>query len=315
MKQMLRKEPRFGADKWGIRPVERSCSASGRRIKTAPHKFEFVGFSGSGLMRPIKELSTRLMLVSRGVLCAALLCAGLVSGTAALGQTRSDTAADRNMADRYYRAAQAGDDVAQFYLGSLYAEGVGRPQSDTEAFEWIQQAAQRGNAQAMLVAGGLTALGKGTPKDYVSSYKWAFLVAEGSQRTDLKNGGRQLIGMLEPRMTADQIQRAKTQAYQFRAVGTPATTAAAPAQVSPQPLAVAPAPPALSLQPTAPPALQPQQSPTSSTAPPHQPAASASGGTTTPSSAALEARKHLGNQNVDRMIKNMPPQYRKRFGL
>ena len=206
----------------------------------------------------------------------------MVSGTAALGQTQSDTAADRDMADRYDRAARAGDDVAQFYLGTLYAAGVGRTKSDTEAFEWIQRAAQKGNAQAMLVAGGLTALGKGTPKDYVSSYKWAFLVAEGSQMTDMKNGARQLISMLEPRMTADQIQRAKTQAYQFRAVGSGGTTAApaaAPARISPT--AVAPTPPAPSVQSPTPPAstaaVEPQQAPKSSTAPRPQPAASASG--------------------------------------
>ncbi len=186
------------------------------------------------------------------------------------------------MADRYDRAARAGDDVAQFYLGTLYAAGVGRTKSDTEAFEWIQRAAQTGNAQAMLVAGGLTALGKGTPKDYVSSYKWAFLVAEGSQMTDMKNGARQLISMLEPRMTADQIQRAKTQAYQFRATGSGGTTAApaaAPAQISPT--AVAPTPPAPSVQSPTPPAstaaVEPQQAPKSSTAPRPQPGASASG--------------------------------------
>ena len=146
-------------------------------MKTASHAFESVGVAGRCLMRSIKELVKRPMFVSRGVLCAALLFAA--SGTGALAQTRSD-AADRDMADRYYRAAQAGDDVAQFYLGSLYAAGVGRPQSDTEAFQRTERAAQRGNAQAMLVAGGLSALGKGTPKDYVSSYKWAFLVAEGA---------------------------------------------------------------------------------------------------------------------------------------
>ena len=254
----------------------------------------------------------RLMLISRGVLCAVLLCAG----TAGDGQAQSNAAADRNMADRYYRAAQAGDDVAQFYLGSLYSAGVGRPQSDSEAFEWIQRAAQRGNAQAMLVAGGLTALGKGTPKDYVVSYTWAFLVAEGSQRTDMKNGGRQLISMLEPRMTADQIQLAKTQAYQFRAVGSVATTAtpaAAPAQISPT--AVAHAPPAPSVQSATPPAVQPQ--PKSSTAPPPQPVASASGGTSAQSPSALEAeaKKRLSKENVDRLMKNVPPVYRKRFGL
>lgn len=302
-----------GGDKWGIRPVERSCTASGRHIKTAPHKFEIARFAGSCLLRTIKELAMQPLFILRAVLCAALLWAGTLSGTAALGQTRSDAAADRDMADRYDRAARAGDDVAQFYLGTLYAAGVGRTKSDTEAFEWIQRAAQRGNVQAMLVAGGLTALGKGTPKDYVASYKWAFLVAEGSQMADMKNGGRQLISMLEPRMTADQIQRAKTQAYQFRAVGTEGTTAApaaVPARVSPT--AVAPAP---SVQSAAPPAVQPQQSPKSSMAPPPPPAASASGGTPAHSSAALEAKKHLGKENADRLMNRVPPEYRKRFGF
>jgi Sel1 repeat len=309
---MLREKSQFSADKWGMRPVERSCTASGCRNKTAAHKFEIADFASSCLLRTVKELAMRLMLISRGVLCGVLLCAG----TAGYGQAQSNAAADRDMADRYYRAARAGDDVAQFYLGSLYSAGVGRPQSDTEAFEWIQRAAQRGNAQAMLVAGGLTALGKGTPKDYVVSYKWAFLVAEGSQMVDMKNGGRQLISMLQPRMTADEIQRAKTQAYQFRAVGTVATTAtpaAAPAPIPPT--IVAPAPPAPSLQSPAPPAVGPQQSPRLSTAPLAQPAASASGGTPAQSPAALEAQKHLGKENVDRMIKNMPPEYRRRFGL
>ena len=288
-------------------------------FKTASHKFESVGLSGSRLLRTIKELASRRLLIARGALCAALLLAATLSGTAASGQTQSD-AADRDMADRYERAARAGDDVAQFYLGTLYAAGVGRTRSDTEAFDWIERAAQRGNVQAMLVAGGLTALGKGTPKDYVGSYKWAFLVAEGSQMPDMKNGGRQLISMLEPRMTADQIQRAKTQAYQFRAVGSDGTTAApaaAPARIAPT--AAAPTPPAPSVQsPTTPAstaAVQPQQLPKPSMASPPQPAASASGGMPTQSSAALEARKHLTKENVDRLMKNVPPGYRKRFGL
>jgi hypothetical protein len=115
-------------------------------------------------------------------------------------------------------------------------------------------------------------------------------------------------------MTADQIQRAKTQAYQFRAVGTVGTTAAAaaPAQVSP-----APAVPAPSIQPPAPPVLQPQQSPASSTAPPRQPAATAPAGTVAqaPTPLEVEAKKHMNQENVDRLMKNVPPQYRKRFGF
>ena len=244
---------------------------------------------------------------ARGVLCAVLLCAGMALGTAALGQTASMPAADRDMADRYDRAARAGDDVAQFYLGTLYAQGVGRPQSDNDAFVWIEQAAQRGNAQAMLVTAGMTALGKGTSKDYVASYKWAFLVAEGAQTVDLKNGARQLMSMLQQRMTADQIQSAKTQAYQFRAIGTPAaapaaTTPVAAAPAAVPPTVVAPAPAAPAFQPAAP-TGGPQQT---AQAPAPTPAQTA---------VALEAQKHLNKENVDRLMKNVPPQYRKRFGF
>lgn len=304
-------------------PVERCCTVPALRTKTASHTFDIAGFSRNLLVRTIKALSMRSLLAPRGVFCTLLLCTGMALGTAgfgtaALGQTSSNSAADRDMADRYSRAAQNGDDVAQFYLGSLYAQGVGRTQSDTEAFRWIEQSAMRGNAQAMLVAAGLTALGKGTPKDYIVSYKWAFLVAQGSQMADLKNGGRQLIGMLEPRMSADQVQSAKTQAYQFRAVASPvprasvtntpiATTApaaTAPASAAVPPTVVAPAPAAPSLQSTTP------------TGGP-QPAPRVSETTTSPSQSpiAVEAQKHMSKEKVDRMMKNIPPEYRKRFGL
>ena len=45
----------------------------------------------------------------------------------------ADTVSDRDMANRYFQAAQAGDDNAQFYLAALYSAGVGEPRSDAEA--------------------------------------------------------------------------------------------------------------------------------------------------------------------------------------
>jgi hypothetical protein len=261
-------------------------------------------------------------MLRKRLLCSVLLWAGMALGAATIGpgispalaQT-SNSPADRDMAERYYRAAQKGDDVAQFYLGSLYSQGVGRPQSDTEAFRWLEQSAMRGNAQAMLVTAGMTALGKGTPKDYVVSYKWAFLVAEGSQMADLKNGGRQLITMLEPRMSPDQVQSAKTLAYQFRAIAVPVSVpasapaprpaaATAPSSAAP-PSAVAPAP--------APPTLQT----TTPTGGPQPATKTVSESTSSPSQSpiAVEAQKHMSKKNVDEMMKNIPQQYRKRFGF
>lgn len=268
------RSPRFSASsRWSNLAVQRSAVVL---ASTEP-----LAFAGTCVLQTFGMLATRLPLAFCCLLVAALLWAGT-----ALGQPQ--TAADRDMADRYSRAAEAGDDVAQFYLGALYAAGVGRAQSDTEAFQWIERSAQRGNVQAMLVSGGLMALGKGTPLDYAGAYKWAFIVAEGSQKADMKSSARQLIGMLEPRMTADQIQRAKSDAYQFRAVGTTATT---------PPAAPAPA----RIAPTAPAASAPAEARSDS-----------------PSPAAGELEKHLPKKDsveVDKLLKRVPPEYRKRFGL
>jgi TPR repeat protein len=54
---------------------------------------------------------------------------------------KADAVFDQDMASRYLRAAQSGDDEAQFYMGSLYAAGVGVPRSDQEALRWFSRAA------------------------------------------------------------------------------------------------------------------------------------------------------------------------------
>ena len=56
---------------------------------------------------------------------------------------KADAVFDQDMASRYLRAAQSGDDEAQFYMVSLYAAGVGVPRSDQEAFRWFSRAANQ----------------------------------------------------------------------------------------------------------------------------------------------------------------------------
>ena len=126
-------------------------------------------------------------------------------------------ASDRDMAERYSKAAQAGDNQAQFYLGALYSAGVGLRQSDEQAFEWISRAAQQGHSQAMLILAGFLAVGRGVKKEDVAAYKWAYIVAEASRLNDLKNGARQLVDLLETRMTPADIAQAKSDAERFRA--------------------------------------------------------------------------------------------------
>src|SRR3984885_12061073 len=93
----------------------------------------------------------------------------------------ADSVSDREMADRYFQAAQSGDNDAEFYLGALYSAGVGRPRSDEEAFRWFSRAAEQGHSHAMLVLSGLYAIGRGTPKDNVNAYKWAYIISVGTR--------------------------------------------------------------------------------------------------------------------------------------
>jgi TPR repeat protein len=130
----------------------------------------------------------------------------------------ADAVSDTEMADRYSQAAQSGDSEAQFYMGALYSSGVGRPRSDEEAFRWFSRAADQGHSHAMLVLAGLFAIGRGTSQDNLAAYKWAYIVSVGTRVEEFRNGARQLMGVLEARMTPEQVNQAKTEAGGWRAV-------------------------------------------------------------------------------------------------
>ena len=134
----------------------------------------------------------------------------------------ADAVSDREMADRYSQAAQSGDSEAQFYMGALYSSGVGRPRSDQEAFRWFSRAADQGHSHAMLVLAGLYAIGRGTSNDNLKAYKWAYIVSVGTRVEEFRKGARQLMSVLETRMTPEQINQAKVDAGGWRAVRTQA---------------------------------------------------------------------------------------------
>ena len=158
--------------------------------------------------------------MKRAVVVAACCLTVLTGVTAAL----ADSATDREMANRYEQAAQAGDDEAQFYTGALYSAGVGRPRSDQEAFRWFSRATDQGHAHAMLIVAGLYASGRGTPKDNVKAYSWAHIVASASKLDEDRNGARQLMSLLMKKMTSDEIGRAVVAARAWRAVRVAGTT-------------------------------------------------------------------------------------------
>jgi TPR repeat protein len=144
------------------------------------------------------------------IFCGAALVANPVAHAA-------DPISDKEMADRYFQAAQSGDDDAQFYMGALYSSGVGRPRSDEQAFQWFSRAAGQGHSHAMLVVSGLYAIGRGTLKDNISAYKWAYIVSVGTRVEEFRNGARQLMGLLETKMTAADLSRARSEAAAWHA--------------------------------------------------------------------------------------------------
>jgi TPR repeat protein len=231
----------------------------------------------------------------------AIVCLFLLT---AAGGAAADSVSDQDMARRYFQAAQAGDDDAQFYLGALYSAGVGEPRSDEEAFRWFSRAADQGHAHAMLILGGLYAIGRGVQKDNVKAYKWAFIVNSGSKIDEFRNGSRQLMGQLEARMTPGEISQAKSEALNYHAVSTKAqtqtrvapaddTSRAAPPQPAVATTSVAPAAPA------PPPAIAPASQPAPARA----------------NTDAAEPGKSAKKSDMDDMLDRVPQGLRKRFGF
>jgi TPR repeat protein len=220
----------------------------------------------------------------------AIWCAVLLVGA---GQA-ADTASDTDMASRYLQAAQSGDDDAQFYLGALYSSGVGMQRSDEEAFRWFSRAADHGHIHAMLILSGLCAIGRGAPQDNLSAYKWAYIVAYASKVDEFKNGARQLMGVLETRLTPDQVYAAKTDASRWHAVP--------PTKPSPsaQPAQSAPAPAVATALPQAAPSPQPQPAPAKITVYPR------------PQPASPQATK---KSEADNLLDQVPQGLRKKFGF
>src|SRR5712672_1733343 len=207
----------------------------------------------------------------------------------------ADAVSDREMADRYSQAAQSGDSEAQFYMGALYSSGVGRPRSDQEAFRWFSRAADQGHSHAMLVLAGLYAIGRGTSNDNLKAYKWAYIVSVVSRVDEFRNGSRQLMGVLETRMTRDDVDRAKAEAGRWHATSSQPKPAVAPA-------------PADSL-------TRDYQSPQLSPAVSKLPPATTSNNSTVTGS--LPGPRNTGEKknDMDALLDRVPSGLRKRFGF
>ena len=74
--------------------------------------------------------------------------------------------------------AEQGNADGQFWLGTLYANGMGVPQSDEVALKWLQMAADQDHGEAQYNIGLMYANGWGVPMDIEKSLEWYQLAAD-----------------------------------------------------------------------------------------------------------------------------------------
>jgi TPR repeat protein len=111
----------------------------------------------------------------------------------------------KSAAEWYVKAAEQGNAEAQLSLGSLYLGGKGLPKNSLEAAKWFLLAAEQGKSVAQIQMARMHLAGAGVVKDDVEAWKWASLAAEQGDKQ-----AKNLLAFLGPRMTAEQIDKAKT---------------------------------------------------------------------------------------------------------
>ena len=100
--------------------------------------------------------------------------------------------------------AEQGDATAQVIVGSMYSNGEGVPEDDTEAVRWYRLAAEQGHAGAQDNLAGMLALGHGVPPDMVQAYAWSSVAAaQGYVQA------KKLKEILAEEMTRPQIDEAQ----------------------------------------------------------------------------------------------------------
>ena len=78
----------------------------------------------------------------------------------------------------YRKAAEQGNDKAQFNLGICYANGIGVERDFKQAAYWFRKAAEQGNDKAQVMLGASYAEGIGVEKDFKQAAYWYRRAAE-----------------------------------------------------------------------------------------------------------------------------------------
>ncbi len=89
----------------------------------------------------------------------------------------------------FQRAAEQGNEVAQYNLGVMYAEGIGTVSDDRQAVDWYRKAAEQGYSRAQNNLGAMYDTGRGIDKDPELALQWYQKAADQENPIALYNIG------------------------------------------------------------------------------------------------------------------------------
>ncbi|GEM_PF-2440002 len=74
--------------------------------------------------------------------------------------------------------AEAGDKIAQNYMGVMYQLGLGVERDYSQAVQWYVKAAENGNADAQRILGAMYYNGTGVPQNTNCAYAWYYVASQ-----------------------------------------------------------------------------------------------------------------------------------------
>ena len=127
---------------------------------------------------------------------------------------------DHAEAVKWYRLSAEQDyAAAQNNLGIMYSNGQGVPQGYAEALKWFRLSAEQGHADAQYNLGTMYDNGQGVPQDYVQAHLWFNLAASRLRPGETRDKAIKNRDLVAEHMTPAQIAEAQKLAREWRPVG------------------------------------------------------------------------------------------------
>lgn len=118
----------------------------------------------------------------------------------------------KKAASLYRKSAEQGNAAAQYSFGVMCERGIGVPKSAKQAASWYHKAAELGYAEAQYVLGTMYENGRGAVrKDLVQAYKWFSLAAAAGFEMAEEN-----IAEIKPGMSPEQVEQAQAMANEWQ---------------------------------------------------------------------------------------------------